>query len=851
MPAWPCPGRVLRYSRAAMTLPPDTPPNPSFPLPRQADVVVVGAGPAGLAAALAARAAGAFVVVLDAAPPALFGGNARHGRNIRAANAAPTPFQRDRYLVAEFAADLARMGSPDPVLAQALAEGSADLADWLQRQGVRLEPWVEGNLPYSRRTVFLRGGGQALVNALLARARAQGVVICDRASVEALDPALLDNAPGPFRLTVARGDTAQSLLAGAVVLACGGFGANRSELARALGPGAMQIANRGTPEQSGTPILWALARGAALAGQPGDGHFAAVDARAPRHDAGIVSRVDGMALGIVVGADGLRFADEGAVTGPERHSFWARQMLARPDPRGWIVLGAAAMHRLPPMLYPPISAPDAPALAALCGIDPVGLARSLAAPLGLASVPPRSGPPPDLTPPLRAIPMLPGLAFTRYGLAVDAMGRVRLASGGLVGGGVAARFFAAGTAMCGAVLGRGYLSGTGLTIALVFGRKAGQAAAQVAGRGLPQPMPQMPARSPEPALETAPDLEAVPEAGRALNICNTCGFCTGLCDVFPAAARRPLLASGDLRHLAHLCHDCRSCAHDCQYAPPHELAVNLPAVLANTRLRDTDGAGRGAVAAYLACVLGLPAATALMQPVAAFWGTHGGPGAFYAVIPHGIMTGGAGAVFGFALFVLALRGGLFWRATAGPPVRLTLGAAARGLVDAVTLRNLADCEDRAGPIGQGRRRGHHLLLGGFTLTFLATVAGYVLHHAGQIAPYPLLSLPVVLGTVGGVAMLVGLFALGRTPAPDSAAMARANRFARWQLGAMAGTGLALLGLRDTPAMGLLLAAHLGTVAGFAVLLPFGKLAHGLFRGLALIRHTAERAALDKSRPPKR
>lgn len=814
----------------------DQTPAPSSPLPASVGVLVIGAGLAGLCAAIEAARAGASVLVLDAAPPERLGGNARHGRNIRIASDIETPFQRDSYPAAEFTRDLLRVGAGDPALAEALAEGSRDLADWLMAQGVRLEPWAEGNLPYSRRTVFLRGGGQALTNALLARARRLGVQICAGVALDQLPPEAFDPAhQGP--LTVVIG--AHRITAQALVLASGGIGANRDWLAQTHGARADHIANRGTPEQLGGPLLHALAQGALAAGLPGDGHVVAVDPRAPFHDAGIVSRVDGMQHGIVVGAEGRRFADEGAVRGPERHSVWARKLLARPDPRAWIILGAEAAGKLPPMACPPLSADTPEALAGLCGIDPGGLAETLKAPPD----PPRTGEIPPLVAPFHAIPMIPGIGFTRYGLVVDASARVRLATA------VAPRLFAAGTNMCGAILGQGYLSGAGLTIAAVFGRIAGRAAAKLAPEVRSRPQPQPPAFVPP-----APETEPFAEAKRALNLCNSCGFCTGLCAVFPAAQGRPDLARGDLRHLAHLCHDCRSCLHDCQYAAPHAFAVNLPATLSALRRAEYREPLGLAKAVFALCCLLPPLLLLLLQPLERVFGLHTGPGAFYALIPHPVMAGVTGAVMGLAALGLALRLALFWRAGRGPvPVD---GPALRdGVIAALTLRNLGDCEDRAGPAGRLRRFAHHLLAGGFGLTFLATVAGFVLHQLGQPAPYPWLSAPVILGTSGGVAMLAGLALMSLRPDPlKTPAMARSDRFLRGQLALLAGTGLVLLVLRDTPAMGLLLALHLGTVAGAVLCLPFGKLSHGGWRLISLIRAAAEararrleRGALDKGR----
>lgn len=814
----------------------DQTPAPSSPLPASVGVLVIGAGLAGLCAAIEAARGGASVLVLDAAPPARLGGNARHGRNIRVASDAETPFQRDSYPAAEFTRDLLRVGAGDPALAEALAEGSRDLADWLLAQGVRLEPWADGNLPYSRRTVFLRGGGQALTNALLARARRLGVEIRAGMTLDRLPPEAFDPAhPGPLVVTVG----ANRIKVQALVLASGGLGANRAWLAQTHGPRADHIANRGTPEQLGGLLLQALAQGALAAGQPGDGHVVAVDPRAPGHDAGIVSRVDGMQHGIVVGAEGRRFADEGAVRGPERHSVWARKMLARPDPRAWIILGAEAAQKLPPMAYPPLSADTPEALAALCGIDPVGLAETLSAPLD----PPRTGAMAPLVPPFHALPMIPGIGFTRYGLVVDASARVRLATA------VTPRLFAAGTNICGAILGQGYLSGAGLTIAAVFGRIAGRAAAKLAPKAK-----LIPASLPPNPIPPAPLADPLAEAKRALNLCNSCGFCTGLCAVFPAAQGRPNLARGDLRHLAHLCHDCRSCLHDCQYAAPHAFAVNLPATLSELRRADYREPLRPAQALFaLGCLLP-PLLLLILQPLDRVFGLHTGPGAFYALIPHPVMAGATGAVMGFAALGLALRLALFWRAGRGP-VPVDRHALRAGLAEALSLRNLGDCEDRAGPAGRLRRFAHHLLAGGFGLTFLATVAGFFLHVAGQPAPYPWLSAPVILGTSGGVAMLAGLGLMSLRPDPlKTAAMARSDSFLRMQLAVLAGTGLVLLALRDTQAMGLLLALHLGAVAGAVLCLPFGKLSHGGWRLISLIRAAAEargrardRGQLDKAR----
>jgi citrate/tricarballylate utilization protein len=181
----------------------------------------------------------------------------------------------------------------------------------------------------------------------------------------------------------------------------------------------------------------------------------------------------------------------------------------------------------------------------------------------------------------------------------------------------------------------------------------------------------------------------------------------------------------------------------------------------------------------------------------------------------------------------------FWRESGGGRAWKALPAA---LSDALTLRNLrgggAECEQ-----GTARRFCHNALVFGFALCFAATLVAAAYHHVlGWQAPYPIISLPVLLGTTGGFGMIAGSAGLAWIKAKADPAMDAAPRNYSFLalLFAVAVTGLALLALRDTQAMGLLLATHLGCVVGLFATLAYGKFAHAPYRLAALSRAAMER-----------
>lgn len=328
------------------------------------------------------------------------------------------------------------------------------------------------------------------------------------------------------------------------------------------------------------------------------------------------------------------------------------------------------------------------------------------------------------------------------------------------------------------------------------------------------------------------------EARRVLEICSVCDYCSGFCEMFRAANRRPEFSDADVRYLAHLCHDCGNCLKACQYAPPHVFDIDPPKVMAEARAQSWRTTSWTA----LLPVPLAPVLTVAFVPADILLARHTGPGAFYAVAPWALLCLLAGAALLWSLVVLCVGVWRFWRDSGGGDPRRALGAA---LGDILVLRNL-----KGGGIpcdhGGVRRWAHHGLVLGFALCFASTCVATVYHHLwGYQAPYPFLSMPVVLGSVGGGLMMLGCAGL-------LASRMRRNRsdggvMLLGLLLAVSGSGFALLIWRDTMAMGLLLAFHLGTVLSLFLSISTSKLAHAAYRSAALLRAALERIEQKRKR----
>jgi citrate/tricarballylate utilization protein len=360
--------------------------------------------------------------------------------------------------------------------------------------------------------------------------------------------------------------------------------------------------------------------------------------------------------------------------------------------------------------------------------------------------------------------------------------------------------------------------------------------------------------------------EAIESARGALEICAACRFCDDYCAVFRATDRRRGFSNTDIGYLANLCHNCRNCYYACQYAPPHAFDINLPRGFAQIRSETYQEyawprplavlkARQGivslimvglAVAFVLAATLGLQAPEARFAP-------HLGSGAFYTIIPWRITAWVAGAALGLSLVLLAASVIRFWRDMDDWTPRDRSARALRtALFDVLTLRNLGGggqgCNDFGETFSQARRLFHHLLFYGLALCFASTVIATLYDHLlGRPAPYPLLSLPVVLGSLGGLGMIVGAGGLaGVKIKGDPSLTARSVLGGDYALigvmSLMATSGLLLLAFRETAAVSALLAIHLGVVLSFFLLLPYGKFAHGLYRAAALLRSAMERGS---------
>ncbi|MEY4653114.1 MAG: hypothetical protein RI884_1695 [Pseudomonadota bacterium] len=355
----------------------------------------------------------------------------------------------------------------------------------------------------------------------------------------------------------------------------------------------------------------------------------------------------------------------------------------------------------------------------------------------------------------------------------------------------------------------------------------------------------------------------VSEVARQMQICNACRYCETFCAVFPAMTRRLEFGAADVHYLANLCHNCGACLHACQYAPPHEFAVNVPQAMARVRVQTYEDHAwpQPLGALYRRNGLALSLATAgglalFMWLALALRGTlwhEPLAGNFYAVFPHNLLVLLFGGAFGFALFALAMGAVRFWRGVRPDtvPGARTEGAAAEAAHAALALKYLDGghgdgCNDEDDRYTLRRRRFHHLTFYGFMLCFASTSVATLYHYVfGWVAPYPLTSLPVILGTVGGLGLLAGpagllWLNLRRDPAHGDTAQRPMDRGFIALLFLTSATGLALLAWRDTGAMAFLLATHLGVVMALFLTLPYGKFAHAVYRCAALLKFAIEK-----------
>jgi citrate/tricarballylate utilization protein len=354
------------------------------------------------------------------------------------------------------------------------------------------------------------------------------------------------------------------------------------------------------------------------------------------------------------------------------------------------------------------------------------------------------------------------------------------------------------------------------------------------------------------------------EARRLMTVCNSCRYCEGLCAVFPAMEMRRVFADGDLNYLANLCHGCGACYVDCQFSPPHEFDVNVPRVFGQLRAESYAAyawprafaglfARNGlaiAVIAALSVAVFIAGFVAWHDPAALF-AVHSGPGAFYRLMPHNTMVAIFGAVFAYAMLAMVFGARAFWRDIAEPVGPLREPASIwQAVKDAATLRYLdgggVGCYNADERPTDPRQFYHHFTFYGFLLCFASTSTATVYHYiAGHEAPYAWWELPVVLGTLGGIGLIIGPVGLltaksRRDPAMIDRPSLGMDVAFLVMLFLTSLTGLALLVLRGTGAMGILLALHLGVVFALFFTFPYGKFVHGLYRFLALVRYAREK-----------
>ena len=434
------------------------------------DVLVAGGGNAALCAAITARQAGASVLLVESAPRAFRGGNSRHTRNLRAMHERPNEVLTDAYKEDEYWDDLLRVtgGHTDESLARMTIRASSGLFGWMKAAGVRFQPSLTGTLNLGRTNAFFLGGGKALVNAYYLTAEKLGVEILYDTEVVALN---MDD--GAVRsIDISYKGFPETIRARCVVASSGGFQANLEWMREYWGDAVDNFVIRGTPYNRGQVLKNLLDQGVGAVGDPTQFHAVALDARAPKFDGGITTRLDSVPYSVVVNRNGERFYDEGEDVWPKRYAIWGRLIAQQPSQIAYSICDAKAFPLFMPSVFPAMKANSLEELAVQMKLDPVKVRETIDG-FNRAVKPGQvfdnlkldgyatDGLTPNKTnwaravdkPPFYGYPLRPGITFTYLGVRVNDKAQVLMENGQ-----PAANLFASGEIMSGNILGKGYLA---------------------------------------------------------------------------------------------------------------------------------------------------------------------------------------------------------------------------------------------------------------------------------------------------------------------------------------------------------------------------------------------------------
>lgn len=461
---------------------------------REWDVVVIGGGNAAAIAAIEVDATGASAVVLERAPEFDRGGNSKHTRNVRCVHTWSDDYSTGKYTYDDLWRDLCGVGTgpSNEELASLTVRASEETYPWMAAHGVRWQRPLTGTLHLNRTNRFFLGGGKALVNTYYRKLAQRDVPI----AYDAFARDVVIEGDRCTAVVVESNGSLYTLRCKAVVCASGGFEANLEWLREYWGDAVDNYVIRGPKYNDGAILRRLYELGAESAGEPKQFHAVAVDARSPRFDGGIATRLDTIPFGIVLNEELHRFYDEGEDIWPKRYAIWGRNIANQSGQIAYSLWDSKVADLFFTSLYSPVKANTLEGVARGLGVDEhrvvseVRRFNAAVEPGGVFSpreldachtknlTPPKThwAQPLD-TPPFYGIALRPGITFTYMGVEVNRRGQVVR-----VDGTPFENVFAAGEIMSGNVLSSGYLAGFGLTIGSVWGRIAGQEAARVAIR---------------------------------------------------------------------------------------------------------------------------------------------------------------------------------------------------------------------------------------------------------------------------------------------------------------------------------------------------------------------------------